>query len=172
MNAVTRYIPVGTLLNLKRSPTFFRVDNRRPDQGPDRAFIWITTRLRLPETLASGITVPCISKELRSAPRTCINAMKEKVVYLGIPKRFIAGAVVLGDTDECAEAAKVTLKGKGEKRVVKANNYGDFEFEGLGEAENFTVKIERSGYAPQTFNVQTKVDVYLGEIFLKRSSKK
>jgi hypothetical protein len=58
------------------------------------------------------------------------------------------------------------------KQTVRTNNFGDFEFEGLGEGEDFTVKVERSGYAPQTFQVQTKVDVYLGEIPLKRSSKK
>jgi len=98
--------------------------------------------------------------------------LKSRVKYIGIPKRFIAGTVLFKDKDQCAENAKVTLTGQGKKQTVRTNNFGDFEFEGLGEGEDFTVKIEHSGYAPQSFKVQTKLDVYLGEILLKRSSKR
>jgi Fe-S-cluster-containing dehydrogenase component len=34
----------------------------------------------------------------------------ERVRYIGLPKRFVAGSVVWGDTDECAVGATVTLK--------------------------------------------------------------
>jgi Fe-S-cluster-containing dehydrogenase component len=98
--------------------------------------------------------------------------LKPRVKYLAIPKRFVAGAVLLKDRDECAENAKVTLTGRKKKQTVKTNNFGDFEFEGLGEGEAFTVKVEYPGYAPQSFEVQTKTDVYLGDILLKRSAKK
>ena len=98
--------------------------------------------------------------------------MKEKVVYIGIPKRFIGGAVVLRDTDECAEAAKVTLQGKGEKRVVKTDNYGDFEFDGLNADKAYTVKIEQKGYKPYQTEVKTKTDVYLGDIALVKARTK
>ena len=98
--------------------------------------------------------------------------LKPRVKYIGIPKRFVAGTVLLKDKDECAENAKITLTGRKKKLTARTNNFGDFEFEGLGEEEDYTVKIEHSGYAPQTFNVQTKADVYLGEIPLKRSSRK
>jgi Fe-S-cluster-containing dehydrogenase component len=98
--------------------------------------------------------------------------LKPRVKYLAIPKRFIAGAVLLKDRDVCAENAKVMLTGRKKKQTVKANNFGDFEFEGLAEGETFTVKIEYPGYAPQSFEVQTKTDVYLGDIFLKRQVKK
>jgi NAD-dependent dihydropyrimidine dehydrogenase PreA subunit len=98
--------------------------------------------------------------------------LKPRVKYIGIPKRFVAGSVYFKDHDACAENAKVTLTGGGKKQTVRTNNFGDFEFEGLGEGEDFTVKIERSGYIPQSFKVQTKLDFYLGEILLKRSSKK
>jgi Fe-S-cluster-containing dehydrogenase component len=98
--------------------------------------------------------------------------LKPRVKYLAIPKRFVAGAVLLKDRDECAENAKVALTGRKKKQTVKTNNFGDFEFEGLGEGEAFTVKVEYPGYAPQSFEVQTKTDVYLGDILLKRSAKK
>jgi hypothetical protein len=96
-------------------------------------------------------------------------AMKEKVVYIGIPKRFVGGAVVLGDKNECAEAAKVTLQGKGQKRVVKTNNYGDFEFDGLSADKSYTVRVEQRGYKPYKSEVKTKTDVYLGDIVLAKA---
>ena len=98
--------------------------------------------------------------------------MKEKVVYIGIPRRFVGGAVVLGDTDECAEAAKVTLQGKGEKRVARADNYGDFEFDGLSADKTYTVTVEKKGYNPYKSEVRTKTDVYLGDIVLTKTRAK
>ena len=92
--------------------------------------------------------------------------MKEKVTYIGLPKRFVAGSVVFGDKDECAENVSVTLTGEGEKKTVKTDNYGDFEFEGLPEDKEYSVKIECPGYKPEEFSVKTKVDVYLGDIIL------
>jgi hypothetical protein len=93
-------------------------------------------------------------------------ALKEKVRYIGLPKRFVAGAVVLGDTDECGEGAKIILQGRGEKRAVKADNYGDFEFEGLSSDKAYMITIEKAGYKPQKIEVTTRVDVYLGDIVL------
>ena len=92
--------------------------------------------------------------------------MKEKVTYIDLPKRFIAGSVVFGDKDECAENVSVALTGEGEKKTVKTNNYGDFEFEGLPADKEYSVRIEHPGYKPQEFEVKTKVDVYLGDIIL------
>ena len=93
--------------------------------------------------------------------------LKEKVRYIGLPKRFIAGTVVFGDKDECAENVDVTLTGDGvKKKTIKTNNYGDFEFEGLEAEKEYFVKLQYPGYEPQEFTAQTKIDVYLGEIIL------
>jgi Fe-S-cluster-containing dehydrogenase component len=97
--------------------------------------------------------------------------LKEKVSYIGLPKRFIAGAVVFRDTDGCGEGAKVTLQGKGERRAVKADNYGDFEFDGLKADKPYVIKVEKAGYKPQELEVNTKVDVYLGDIVLAKAAK-
>jgi len=97
--------------------------------------------------------------------------MKDKVHYIGLPKRFVAGTVIFGDTDKCAENVTVTLIGDGVDQTIKTNNYGDFEFEGL-EAENgYLVKIKHDGYKVKDFSVQTKTDVYLGEIVLDVNSR-
>ncbi len=92
--------------------------------------------------------------------------MREKVTYIGLPKRFIAGSVVFGDKDECAENVTVMMVCEGKKKTVKTNNYGDFELDGLPADKEYSVKIEHPGYAPKEFSVQTKVDVYLGDIIL------
>jgi len=89
------------------------------------------------------------------------------VRYIGLPKRFIAGSVVLGDEeDEWAENVDVTLTDKSEKKTVKTDNYGDFEFEGLQPEQEYSLKIKFQGYAPKEFHVRTTTDIYLGEIIL------
>jgi hypothetical protein len=51
---------------------------------------------------------------------------------------------------------------------MRTNNYGDFEFEELKADKEFTVQIKHPGYAHKEFTIQTKADVYLGEIVLTR----
>jgi len=77
--------------------------------------------------------------------------LKPRVKYIGIPKRFVAGTVYFKDRDECAENVKVTLTGRGKKQTVRTNNFGDFEFEDLGEGRDFKVKIEHPSYTPSRF---------------------
>jgi Fe-S-cluster-containing dehydrogenase component len=98
--------------------------------------------------------------------------LKEKVLYIGLPKRFIAGSVVFGDSDECAEGVKVTLEGEGEKKTSLTNDYGDFEFEGLPENKAYFVKVEAPGYKSQKFDIKTGIDLCLGDIFLPKAAKR
>jgi len=96
--------------------------------------------------------------------------LNEKVRYIGLPRRFVAGSVVFGDIDECAEGVKVTLTGEGEKKTKVTNNFGDFEFEGLPADKSYVVKVEASGYKSQQFEVKTNIDVYLGNIILQKAT--
>jgi len=98
--------------------------------------------------------------------------LKPRVHYIGLPKRFIAGTVIFGDKeDECAENVTVTVTDKTTKKTVKTDNYGDFEFERLEPETEYSIKLEHAGYAPQEFTVQTKTDVYLGEIVLSPNTR-
>ncbi len=97
--------------------------------------------------------------------------LKEKVFYTGLPKIFIAGSVVLGDKDECAEGAKVTLRCGKERKVIISNNFGDFEFEGLDSKKTYHLKVEHKGYETYEIEVNPKTDVYLGDIILKKVRK-
>lgn len=92
--------------------------------------------------------------------------LNEKVVYINLPKKFVAGIVVYGDTDECAKDVAVTLSGGGKEMVVKTDAFGDFEFEGLAEDTDYSVKIVAKGYKQKELTVKTTTDVYLGVIML------
>lgn len=111
-----------------------------------------------------------ISKLKESAKLEAIHpafGLEENVLYIGLPKRFIAGTVVLEDKDDVyGENARVTLKGEGFETIASTNNYGDFEFEGVDGDKDYNIIIEIPGYISKTENVQTKTDVYLGEIIL------
>ncbi|MFH1952465.1 MAG: 4Fe-4S dicluster domain-containing protein [Pseudomonadota bacterium] len=90
------------------------------------------------------------------------------VCYVGLPKRFIAGEVILGNQpDECAEGISVTLVSETGMQNGKTDHYGDFEFEGLESNKDFVVKIEHEGYSPREFSVKTRTDINLGEILLE-----
>jgi Fe-S-cluster-containing dehydrogenase component len=96
--------------------------------------------------------------------------LKPGVCYIGFPKRFIAGEVILADReDECAQNVSVLLEDKTAKKTIKTDNFGDFEFEGLEPDTEYTIKIEHEGYAPKEFSVNTRTDVCLGEIVLDRA---
>jgi len=97
---------------------------------------------------------------------------KPSVYYVGldrITRSFIAGSVVFGDVDECAESVKVTLGNKqtGEEKTALTDNYGVFEFAGLNVG-NYSLKLEHERYAPKTMDVDLKADSYLGYITLTK----
>ncbi len=93
----------------------------------------------------------------------------EKVWYLGLPKNFVAGAVVFGDTDLCGAGVTVTLEGEGVTASTVTDVYGDFEFEGLPKDASYTVRISSPGYQEVAIPVRTNVSVYLGDIVLAKA---
>jgi Fe-S-cluster-containing dehydrogenase component len=95
--------------------------------------------------------------------------IKEKVRYMGLPGKFIAGTVIYGDRDECAEGVTVALSRDSDRQEVKTNAFGDFEFEGLADNTEYTIGITAGGYKEQTITAKTRKDIYLGEINLKNS---
>jgi Fe-S-cluster-containing dehydrogenase component len=92
---------------------------------------------------------------------------KPRVYYMNLPKIFIAGSVIFGDKNECAEGAVLTLAGA-KTATTTANAFGDFIFDGLA-AGKYTVKIEAKGYASKSMDIDLKTDNYLGAISLSKS---
>jgi Fe-S-cluster-containing dehydrogenase component len=112
-----------------------------------------------------------VSKLLASGKTEILHpeyGMKEKVSYISLPKKFVAGTVIFGDKDECAGGVKVTLSSGADKKTDTTNNFGDFEFEDLPDNKQFEVKIESSGYKSLTLGAKTSSDVYLGVIKLNK----
>jgi len=67
----------------------------------------------------------------------------------------------------------VTLSSKGDAdKVTKTDNYGEFEFERLDADKDYAVSIEYNGYISKKVKVKTKVDTYLGEILLSKTTDK
>jgi Fe-S-cluster-containing dehydrogenase component len=94
--------------------------------------------------------------------------LKPNVFYIGLPKPFIAGEVLLEDQqDECAEGISVTLSCEGETQSSRTNNFGDFEFNGLEPNRSYTILIRHDGYREKELSVRTNRDVNLGEIILE-----
>ena len=85
-----------------------------------------------------------------------------------VTRHFIAGTVVYGDTDECAEDVTATLSHDSKSVKAKTNNYGDFEFDGLN-AGKYTVTLEAAGYAAKSIDVDLKATEYLGSIVLNKA---
>lgn len=91
----------------------------------------------------------------------------EKVCYVGLPKEFIAGAVVFGDKDECAKGVDVLLESDGNTiAATKTDGFGDFEFEGLTVPGQYEVRIVAAGYDPKGIDVKLYKSVNLGDIVL------
>ncbi len=94
--------------------------------------------------------------------------LRENVAYVGVPKKFIAGTVAYGDTDECAGDVAIILSGPGANAKTTTDNFGDFEFEGLPDNTAFAVQIEAKGYRVRRLRAKTQSDVYLGVIKLAK----
>ncbi len=95
--------------------------------------------------------------------------MKEKVRYISLPRKFVAGTVIYGDVDAVATGVTVRLVGNKQTYESQTNGFGDFEFEGLADNTDYTLKIEAPGYKAKSVKAKTQKDVYLGEIVLKSS---
>jgi len=93
---------------------------------------------------------------------------KPLVGFFGLPKRFIAGEIALGDRmEDCAVGVKVSLRGGPQTLSAATDNYGDFEFEGLLPDAEYIVAVEHSGYKPRELRVQAGSDLNVGTIVLE-----
>ena len=76
---------------------------------------------------------------------------------------FLAGAVIDGETDECAENVTVTLTFGDMTRQAKTNNYGNFEFDGLS-AGDYQLEFEAANRPKISMAVSLTKEKYLPEI--------
>ena len=98
---------------------------------------------------------------------------RPRVYYIGLPGRFVAGAVYDPEEDKCVEDATAILTDTetGEKFTIKTDNYGDFWLEKL-KVGTYSLVIEKDGYLPQTVeSISTEKDVNVGDIKLYKKVK-
>ncbi len=98
--------------------------------------------------------------------------LKPNVRYIDLPKRFIAGEVVLGDRKgECAAGVKVQLRDGAMTTECVTDTFGDFEFDGLRASETYTLHISHAGYRSIEKAVVTYSDLNVGVIELEPSGR-
>jgi len=113
-------------------------------------------------------------KELiaKAVPLKPEEDVKPRVYYIGLPKRFIAGALYDKEADECLEGVRVTATcacGCSEEEcptdTAVTDSYGDFWLRGLNEGR-FTLVFEKDGYLTQKFGPVdvTEKDINIGDI--------
>jgi tetrathionate reductase subunit B len=93
-------------------------------------------------------TDPKIKLLMRKAqPLKADLKVKPRVHYIGLPKKFIAGAVYDSQKNECVGEAIVTLTNiqSQEKFTTRTDSYGDFWFKDLKE-DIYKLLIEKKGY--------------------------
>jgi len=81
---------------------------------------------------------------------------------------FVAGAVAYQDLNDCAEGALVVLTGKGRRLQKKADEFGNFEFDGLQPGQ-YSVRVKARGYKPQVAKFDLEASKYLGTFDLVKS---
>jgi hypothetical protein len=116
-----------------------------------------------PESEVAKLVAAGVTQAMRTE-----YGLREKVTFLHLPKKFVAGTVTLADLDEVAVGAEVTLSTGDQTWTAKTNGFGDFEIEDLPANLAFTVNVAVAGYQPAKREVRTTKDVYLGEIVLAK----
>lgn len=95
--------------------------------------------------------------------------VKPRVYYIGLPKRFIAGALYDKEADVCSEGARVTAANAdtGETCAAETDSYGDFWLRGLAGGR-YTLLFEKDGYLTRKYGPVdvTKNDVNIGDVEL------
>jgi Fe-S-cluster-containing dehydrogenase component len=98
---------------------------------------------------------------------------KPRVLYKNLyrwDKSFIGGCAICGDTDECADGAKVTIQCDGATVGEGAsNNYGEFVVDKLEPGKEYAVTVEAAGYKPYSTNVKVDASVNIGDVVLEKA---
>jgi len=92
---------------------------------------------------------------------------QNRVLYIGLPKTFIAGALV-DSNGECLVGATVTATDTAAKTLVGSTTsdpFGDFWFDGLAANKSYDVTISAAGKT-KTISVSLAKDTNLGDIQL------
>jgi Fe-S-cluster-containing dehydrogenase component len=86
-------------------------------------------------------------------------------------KAFLAGNVILGDTDECGEGASIRLSSGGQVVAeAVADEFGDFFIEKLETGTDYEVSARAEGYRPASAPVRLQKSWNMGSIRLEKQT--
>lgn len=91
-------------------------------------------------------------------------AIKTRVYYLNLPKKFVAGTVYDPASQEVVIGATCTLSGDASVTAT-TDEFGDFWFKDLNVG-SYALKIEAGGKTLSVADISTEQDVNLGDIAL------
>ena len=84
-------------------------------------------------------------------------------------KPFLAGNVVFGDTDECAEGANVRISRGGQAVAeARADEFGDFMIEKLEVDTEYEVSAGAAGYQAASVPVKLEKSLNMGSVVLEK----
>ena len=91
------------------------------------------------------------------------------VRYYKLPKPFVAGEIMVCDSEDCVEGVKVTLTSEcGCQMETTTDFFGDFEFKYLKKDAKYTIKAEAEGYKPYEAEIVVDEAKNLGVITLEK----
>ena len=92
------------------------------------------------------------------------------VRYVGLPKRYVCGEIVLADKSlEPIAGVTVTLRCGTEVLSTVTDSYGDFEFRTVRPGEQYVLLVNHPGYRACEIQVPTHADADLGSVQLEKS---
>ncbi|MGC8696713.1 MAG: carboxypeptidase-like regulatory domain-containing protein, partial [Conexivisphaera sp.] len=95
--------------------------------------------------------------------------VKPRVLYVNLPKPYIAGDVLDPEGKEAVVGAEVTAIDlvTGDVRSTATDDLGSFWLEGLEKGHRYLVKVKGGGYGEKTIGVYVaEEDINAGEIRL------
>ncbi len=112
-----------------------------------------------------------VSKKRRGSEAKALwekNDLSPRVFYVGLPRPFLTGTVVLEEMDECAQGAEVTLYHKidGTSMETTTDGFGDFQFNGLSPGHLYKLIVKMKGYSSYEMDIDFQGDTTLKEISL------
>ncbi len=96
---------------------------------------------------------------------------KPRVYWRGLPKPWIAGIVIDGDSDEVMSGATITATDLLDDRAVtvQSDAFGEFWIKDLGKDRKYSVEITKAGYEHFRAVITTDGDQDMGMICLKKA---
>jgi Fe-S-cluster-containing dehydrogenase component len=99
------------------------------------------------------------------------HATRPLIGHRGLPRRFVAGEIVLADDpDRPAAGVRITLRCGDTTRETRADAFGDFGFDDLPADASCRLTVVHPGYRTAVLELVTDTDRNVGAVLLERAT--